>query len=153
MENRDYTIERLSLDEYEKCSSIWNMAKNPLTEPFRREIEANNRIVYIYKINSGFIAECALVLEMQDPDYTIPGKRIYLSRLIVKKGCRNQGIGGRLLEFMIQKAKEMGYHEISIGVDRDNKNALHLYQRYGFNEVLFEGEDEAGEYYKLLKRV
>lgn len=128
------------------------MAKSPLTETFRQQIAAGNRIVYIYKINSDFIAECDLVLDKQDPDYTIPGRRIYISRMIVKKNCRNQGIGSRLLEFMLQKAKEMGYHEISIGVDKVNERALHLYRKYGFNEVLFEGEDEAGEYYKLLKR-
>lgn len=148
-----FKIERLRLEEYEKCGNIWNMADSPYTEPFRREIETGNRIVYIYKAGGAFIAECALVLDKDDPDYTRPGTRIYLSRLIVKKEYRRQGIGGRLLGFMIQRAKEMGYREISIGVDKDNQAALRLYQKYGFSEVLFEGVDEAGGYYKLLKRI
>ena len=48
-------------------------------------------------------------------------------------------------------AKETGYSEMTIGVDKDNVNALHLYRKYGFTEVLFEGADEDGEYYKLMK--
>ena len=30
---------------------------------------------------------------------------------------------------------------------------LALYRKYGFDEVLYEGADEAGAYYKLLKRL
>lgn len=148
-----YRIEPLTLDEYEKCGNIWNMKDNPYTEVFREEIESGNRSVYIYKIDGAFIAECALVREKNDPDYTRRGVRVYLSRLIVKKAHRRQGIGGRLLAFMLQKAAELGYREVSVGVDKDNAAALALYRKYGFDEVLYEGADEAGAYYKLLKRL
>lgn len=30
-----------------------------------------------------------------------------------------------ILEFLIEKAKDMGYTEMVIGVDKDNRNALH----------------------------
>ena len=53
----------------------------------------------------------------------------------------------------INKAKAMGFSEMTIGVDKDNTNALHLYRKFGFTEVLFDGTDEDGEYYKLLKRL
>ena len=71
----------------------------------------------------------------------------------MKKECRNRGIGSIILEFLINKAKEMGFSEMTIGVDKDNKNALHLYRKYGFTEVLFDGTDENGEYLKLMKRI
>ena len=73
--------------------------------------------------------------------------------MIVKKEYRNRGIGSEILEFLIAKAKEMGYSEMTIGVDKDNVNALHLYKIYGFTEVLFDGADENGEYLKLMKRI
>lgn len=34
-----------------------------------------------------------------------------------------------------------------------NVNALHLYRNFGFTEVLFDGEDEDGKYFKLMKRI
>jgi len=49
--------------------------------------------------------------------------------------------------------KELGYSEMSLGVDIDNINARHLYEKKGFNNVIFEGEDEYGKYVKLLKNL
>lgn len=146
-----YTIEKLDIRDYEKCNNIWNMASFPLTEQFRQEIIGGNRVVFIYKINGEFIGEIAYVLDNGDPDYTIPGRRVYLSRLIVKKEYRNRGIGGVLIDHILGEIRALGYKEASIGVDKDNLPALHLYQKKGFTTVLFDGEDEDGAFYKLLK--
>ncbi|MEG1706010.1 MAG: GNAT family N-acetyltransferase, partial [Clostridia bacterium] len=88
-----------------------------------------------YKQNGKFIGEIACVYEMNDPDYTVPNQRIYVSRLIVKPEYRNNGIGGILIDFIIDKIKKMGYSEISIGVDKDNEAALHLYHKKGFTKT------------------
>ena len=147
------TIEPLNLEDYHKCSNIWNMKNQPLTNKWLEEIKNGNRLVYIYKIDGEFIGEGALVLDTSDPDYTIPNKRVYVSRMIVKKEYKNRGIGSDILKFLIEKAKEMGFSEMTIGVDKDNLNALHLYKKFGFTEILFDGKDENGEYYKLMKRI
>ena len=147
----DYVIEKLNVNEYEKRNNIWIMSADPHTEPFRKEIETGNRVVYIYKVNDEFLGEIAYVLDMNDSDYTVPNQRIYLSRLIVKPEYRNKGIGSILVDFMIDEIRKMGYKEISIGVDKDNTAALHLYRNKGFTNVIFDGADEYGEYLKLLK--
>lgn len=149
----DVSIEPLKPEEYSKCSNIWNMKNQPLTEKWYEEIVSGNRMVFIYKINGIFIGEGALVKHTDDSDYTIPDKRIYISRMIVKKEYRNRGIGNEILTFLVEKAKSMGYSEMTIGVDKDNDNAVHLYKKFGFTEVLFDGEDEHGAYLKLMKRV
>lgn len=92
-----YTIEKLDIKDYKKCNNIWNMSACEFTEKFRKEIESNNRVVFIYKEKGKFIGEIAYVLQMNDSDYTIPEKRIYISRLIVKSTHRNKGIGGILI--------------------------------------------------------
>ncbi len=88
-----------------------------------------------------------------DPDYTVPNHRVYVSRMIVKKDYRNRGIGSEILAFHIEKAKEMGFKEMTIGVDKHNVNALKLYRKFSSDEVLFNGADENGEYFKLMKRI
>lgn len=147
------TIEPLKLEDYQKCSNIWDMSRQPDADKWFEEIKNGNRFVFIYKINGEFIGEGALVLDADEPDYTIPGKRVYVSRMIVKKKYRNRGIGSEILEFLIRKAESMGFSEMTIGVDKNNLNALHLYKKYGFTEVLFDGADENGEYLKLMKRI
>ncbi len=151
--DKQITIERLNPDDYGKCANIWNMKSQPLADKWLDEIKSGNRLVFIYKINGEFIGEGALVLDTDDPDYTIPNRRVYVSRMIVKKEYRNRGIGSEILAFLIEKANEMGFEEMTIGVDKDNVNALKLYRKFGFDEVLFDGADENGEYFKLMKRI
>lgn len=146
-------IESLKPEDYHKCSNIWNMKSQPLAEKWFEEIKSGNRLVFIYKINGEFIGEGALVLDTGDSDYTIPNRRVYVSRMIVKKEYRNQGVGSEILGFLTEKAQKMGFKEMTIGVDKDNVNALKLYKKFGFDEVLFDGADENGEYFKLMKKI
>ncbi|MDI6619753.1 MAG: GNAT family N-acetyltransferase [Clostridiales bacterium] len=149
-----YRIIRLKPEDYYKCDNIWNMEKNPdMARKWYDELINGSRITFVYIENGEFIGEGSLVLKNNDPDYTILGKRIYLSRMIVKDGYRNRGIGGIIIDYLIDYAKRLGYEEISIGVDTDNLIARHLYEKKGFTNVLFEGEDEYGEYVKLLKKL
>lgn len=149
----DHVIEKLALTDYSKCNNIWDMSASPQTEFFCQEIETGNRVVYVYKRNGEFIGEIAYVFDMRDDDYTVAGQRIYLSRLIVKKERRGNGIGGILIDFMVEKIRNMGYKEITVGVNKDNAAALNLYRKKGFTTVLFDGADEDGEYYKLMKKL
>ncbi len=145
------TIHKLDVADYEKCGNIWNMAAFPLTETFRQQIADGIRTVFVYEENGAFLGEIAFVQEMNDPDYTIPGRRVYLSRLIVKPEARRQGIGSALIDRVLQEVRALGYSEASIGVDKDNAAALALYRKKGFTTVLFDGEDEDGAYYKLMR--
>ena len=147
------TIEPLNPADYHKCSNIWNMKNQPLADTWLEEIKNGNRMVFVYKINGEFIGEGALVFDTGDGDYTISNQRVYVSRMIVKKEYRNRGIGSQILGFLIDKARSMGYSEMTIGVDKDNVNALHLYKKYGFTHILFDGADENGEYCKLMKKL
>ena len=147
-------IRQLSLEEFPKCGNIWNMEKHAeLAERFLSELRSGSRLTWVYERDGAFLGEISLVLEQNDPDYTIPGRRVYVSRLIVKPEERRKGIGKALTEYVITKAAEMGYSELSIGVDIDNYPALRLYWQAGFRELLFVGEDADGKYFKLLKQL
>ena len=147
------SIRPLRIDEYQKCGNIWDLEKHAeLAARFLSELRCGNRLTWVYERDGQFLGEISLVKEENDPDYTIPGQRIYISRLIVRKENRRQGIGKVLVEYAVSRAAEMGYSEISIGVDMDHYPALRLYTGLGFREILFLGEDADGRYFKLLKR-
>lgn len=150
----NFEIIELSPAEFEKCGNIWNIKQQEkLAKQFYSELISGNRITYVYKQGDEFIGEISLVFDMNDSDYTIDKQRIYVSRLIVKPEERRNGIGKSLVEYATDKAKGMGYSEMSIGVDLDNYPALKLYADSGFNKILFIGEDKQGKYVKLLKKV
>lgn len=140
-------IVKLKPADFEKCGNIWDMQKQSvLADQFYREMQEGIRTTYIYKIDGAFIDEISVVTDAGDPDYTVPRQRLYVSRLIVKKDHRRQGIGKRLVDYISDKAKEAGYTELSIGVDLDNYPALKLYHSAGFDNRLFVGEDQWGKY-------
>ena len=147
-------IIRLKPEEFHKCGSIWDLEKHAdLAARFLGELRSGNRLTWVCERDGQFIGEISLVLEKDDPDYTIPGRRVYVSRLVVKPEERRKGIGKALTEYVITKAAEMGYSELSIGVDIDNYPALRLYWQAGFREIVFVGEDADGKYFKLLRKL
>lgn len=147
-------IIKLDPSDYEKCNNIWDMKKYPnKAQLWYDQLLCGNRITFVYIENGEFVGEGSLLFDREDPDYTIPQKRIYLSRMIVKKEFRNRGIGGVLIDYIVDYARRLGYKEMSLGVDIDNLPALHLYEKKGFTDVIFHGADEDGEYVKLLKKL
>ena len=150
----EHSMTRLDPDDFRKCGSIWDMERqSDLAKRFYRELVQGNRITYVVQVQQEYIGEISLVLHMDDPDYTIKNQRIYVSRLMVKREYRRRGIGKALVAFAVQSARDMGYSELSIGVDLDNYSALKLYVEAGFRHVLFIGEDAGGKYVKLLMKL
>lgn len=150
----EHSITRLDPADFRKCGSIWDMdCQSDLAERFYRELLQGNRITYVFQAQQEYIGEISLVFHMDDPDYTIENQRVYVSRLLVKREYRRRGIGKALAAFAIQTARDMGYSELSIGVDLDNYSALKLYVEAGFRHILFIGEDAGGKYVKLLMKL
>lgn len=52
--------------------------------------------------------------------------------IAIKKKFWNKGLGSLLLEEILRAAKGMGYEQIELGVFEDNKAAIALYEKYGF---------------------
>ena len=146
---KPYRIIQIGLDDYPKCNDIWNMQTCPYTDMFIEQIKAGNRDVFILTVNDKFIAECDLVYD--NPEYgTIPGKRLYFSRLIVKRNERGKGYGEAISRNLLELAKEKGYKSIALGVDCDNTSAVNLYKKLGFT-VYEEAEDKDGKFYRMEK--
>lgn len=115
------------------------------------ELLNKNRKTFVYVKDDEYIAEASFVFNKEDEDYTIPGKRIYLSRIIVKKDYRGKGYGKKLMNNIIEYAKKETYEEISLGVNSDNYVAFKLYVDLGFTKIQYIGEDYDVKYVKLIK--
>ena len=130
------------------------MEKNKeLKDRFYSELQNKNRITFVYTKDEEYIAEVSIVFNKNDEDYTIPGKRIYISRIIVKKDFRGKGYGKKLMNYAIDYAKNNEYKEISLGVNLDNYIAFKLYVDLGFTKIQYIGEDSDGKYVKLIKNI
>ena len=147
-------IIKLDIKNFEKCNNIWNMEKNKeLKDRFYKELLNKNRMTFVYTKDEEYIGEVSIVFNKNDEDYSIPGIRLYISRIIVKKEFRGKGYGKKLMNHIIEYAKREKYKELSLGVNLDNYIALRLYVELGFNKIQYIGEDSDGKYVKLIKRL
>jgi len=147
-----YEIIKLEPQNFHKLDNIWDMSKHgEMSDTWHKQLIGGNRIIFVYCENGEYIGQGDLVFDMNDPDYTLADRRIYLSRMIVKEDHRHRGIGKIILDYLIDYARNLGYVEMSLGVDIDNVGARWLYEKNGFTNIIYTGEDDDGKYVKLLK--
>ena len=143
----NFEIIKLNLNNYDLSNYIWDMKNCEFTKLFTEQVACKNREPYIFKYDGKYIASCDLVFDYGE--YTEKSKKIYLSRLIVKKEYRDKGIGQEVLKQMINLCKNKDYKYITLGVDTDNANAVHIYKKNGFK--IYETDiDKYGKYYKMI---
>ena len=62
---------------------------------------------------------------------------VHITDIVVKKILRKSGIGSKLLEKLIQTAKDENFKAITLEVSENNLPAINLYLKYGFKKVGF----------------
>jgi len=60
------------------------------------------------------------------------GKAALFEDLVVRPDCRKQGIGARLLEYVIAQARAEGLLRLTLLTDMQNESAQVLYRKLGF---------------------
>jgi ribosomal-protein-alanine N-acetyltransferase len=58
-----------------------------------------------------------------------------ITNIAIKKQYQQQGIGTKLVEEMIERAKEDGINALTLEVRVSNKRAQHVYEKIGFEGV------------------
>ena len=58
-----------------------------------------------------------------------------LNKMAVRKDLRGNGIGNKLIEFIISYSKDKNYSSIILYSNTVLKNSIHLYIKFGFKEI------------------
>jgi putative acetyltransferase len=83
----------------------------------------------VYVAASGeAVVGCAALIRFGDGAFE-------LSKMAVSPLTRGQGVGRRLLGYVIEQARAMGAHTVFLGSSTKLKNAIHLYEALGFRHV------------------
>lgn len=93
-----------------------------------------NGIVDIFAMfyNDQLIGELHVKYDNKDKDFAEKGKRAYLFAFRIHKDYQGKGLGSYLLEVVIEKLTNNGYHELTVGVEDDNIRARYMYEKHGF---------------------
>lgn len=95
---------------------IINKVEKPIESPFSKEV--------IYIENDQTIGYLS---------YSIMYEKAEINNIYVLEKYRSQGIGTKLLDYLVKKCKIC--ENITLEVRKDNKNAICLYKKYGFKQV------------------
>ena len=122
-----------------------------------KEFENNEIDVYVIEENEKFIGEITVNYISHDLETeTIPNIRVYFEAYRIDKKYQGKGLGQKLIEYVINDLKEIGYTEFTIGVEEDNEKAKHIYFKYGFTQAIDYGkgdEFDPTEYTLYLKKI
>ncbi len=100
-----------------------------LGDPEKYIIEPGGNIFFI-KDNDKVIGCVALM--------KIENKIFELTKMAVKPEYRGKKIGQELMKFTLNFAREKEWNKLIIYSNRKLENAIHLYKKYGFNEIPIE---------------
>jgi ribosomal protein S18 acetylase RimI-like enzyme len=62
------------------------------------------------------------------------GRDSFIDELYIEPQYRRQGIGGRAMQFVEERARELGVNAIHLEVDSGNDAAAELYRRAGYDD-------------------
>jgi GNAT superfamily N-acetyltransferase len=80
------------------------------------------------------------LFKASQPGFGFVDERTPELAIAVVPNARGKGVGGALLDALLERARADGHGAISLCVDRENSDAIHVYEQHGFERVS-EGDD------------
>jgi diamine N-acetyltransferase len=109
------------------------VSENFNAEHLRQEL--NNPEIFYFLLEANNEMAGYLKLQKNDqPDGYVLLNTMALHRLYIKESYRNKKLGGKLLDYAIQFAKQEGRSTIWLGVWNENNRAIRFYKNYGFEK-------------------
>lgn len=123
MEITEMTLDDLELMKdtlYSDFDNFWSY------NVLKQELENENTTYIVAKEKNEIIAFAGIMTCLDEAT---------LNNIVVKKSYRNRGIGGELLESLIDLCTDMNMKTLTLEVDTENEPAIHLYEKFGFKNL------------------
>ena len=96
----------------------------------KSKMEAKNELMLIATVEGEHIGNCSL---MSIGNYKRYAHRCEVAIALYRKYC-GSGIGKLMLETVLDIAKQLGYEQAELEVIAENRNAITLYEKLGFEK-------------------
>lgn len=138
---------RLDKSEFARLRGLFGDDPRGLWPKYERQrvaqMDAGLADIYVAEIDGEIVGEIAAVYRSRKlPGEALLGQRAYFEAFRVEYGLRGLGLGQELLSFAIADLETRGYTEFTVGVADDNPVAQHIYQKFGFTEVVARGQGD-----------
>lgn len=121
----------------------------------KKMIEENSKLIkngdieiYGIFIESRLIGCVHVKYKSEDIRFTIENQRAYLFGYSIEKTFQGKGVGKYLLKSVLDKLIKKGFREFTVGVEKDNNIAKHIYESFGFtSRIATLTESYQGDFY------
>ena len=113
-------LEQMKNTLYSDFDNFWSY------NVLKQELENENTIYVIAKENEDVVGFAGISICLDEAT---------LNNIVVKKSCRGRGIGGELLESLIDICGDINIKTLTLEVDISNEPAIHLYEKFGFKNL------------------
>ena len=113
----DTDVERISRLEEETFSMPWSR------ESFLSMIHNENARYYVAEKDSLVVGGCGVLMAAGEGNIT---------NVVVDKKFRGQGIGTKMLQYLIEEGERSGLSAFTLEVRVSNVLAIHVYEKLGF---------------------
>ena len=134
MQQEDFTIRRLDLDDYDELMALWQRAGLHSLRPQGRD----SRAAVARQLASGVQTILGLEADGQLVGAVVAthdSRKGWINRLVVDPDHRQRGYGARLIAAAEEALREQGMRVIAALVESDNAASLALFQKVGYVEI------------------
>lgn len=130
-------VKALSIDELNLLFQLfdYNNPDEMIAENTRNISEGKIDIFGLFQ-KDRLIGEIHAAYVHDDDRFAIRNKRTYLFAFRIHKDFQCRGYGQFLMNEAVSILAEKGYSEFTIGVEDDNKAAMHIYFKFGFAQLI-----------------
>ena len=123
MEITEMTLDDLELMKdtlYSDFDNFWSY------NILKQELENEKTTYVVAKENNEIVGFAGMMIFMDEAT---------LNNIVVKKSCRGRGIGGELLEALIEVCADLNMKSFTLEVNVSNIPAIKLYEKFGFQNL------------------
>ena len=113
-------LEQMKNTLYSDFDNFWSY------NVLKQELENENTTYVIAKENGDVVGFAGFSICLDEAT---------LNNIVVKQSCRGRGIGGELLESLIDICGDLNAKTLTLEVDVSNEPAVHLYEKFGFKNL------------------
>lgn len=113
-------LEQMKNTLYSDFDNFWSY------NVLKQELENKNTTYIIARENNEIVGFAGISVCLDEAT---------LNNIVVKKSYRGRGIGGELLESLIELCSDLKIRTFTLEVNITNEPAIHLYEKFGFKNL------------------
>lgn len=128
----------IRLGKIEDLKKLWGDGNLPTQKYFINGIKSGRQEFWVMEDeeDNALIGELHIFWDSEDKDEANGINRAYLCAYRIKEKYRGKGLGRILMNRVIQRIKDKGFEEATIGVYEDSEELIKMYNSCGFDEYI-----------------